>query len=191
MALNAIFVPADRPTECGLEFSADPSITVEKTSATTELTAPGTVNYSYLVSNTGNVTINALNLADTNTTLPPVCVLTSLAPGTTTTCTATHDFTQDELDRINGGTLLCPNEAVTFKGLYNHVTATSTETTPATDELCIPVIPTPAMTVDKTSTSASLSAPGLVTYNYLVSNTGNVTITALNLADTNTTLPTV
>jgi hypothetical protein len=49
MMLNTIFVPADRPTECGLNFG-HPEMTIKKSSLTVEVTAAGqVVDYSYLV----------------------------------------------------------------------------------------------------------------------------------------------
>ena len=84
-------------------IAAAPSLTVEKSSATTELSAPGTVTYDYLVTNTGNVTITGLSLSDNNDNDDMVCAATTIAVGGSTTCTATHTFTQAELDA--GGSL--------------------------------------------------------------------------------------
>jgi len=102
-----------------------PAMTVEKSSTTTALTAPATVAYSYLVTNSGNVTLTGISLSDDNDDDNMSCPVTSLAPGESMTCTATHTFTQAELDA--GGTL------------DNIVTASSAEAPDATDSLSIPI----------------------------------------------------
>ena len=157
--------------DLSIPITQNASLTVEKSSATTELSAPGTVTYDYLVTNTGNVTITGLSLSDDNDNDDMVCAATTIAVGGSTTCTATHTFTQAELDA--GGTL------------DNIVTATSNEAPDATDDLSIPISQNASLTVEKSSATTSLSAPGTVTYDYLVTNTGNVTITGLSLSDNN------
>ena len=122
-----------------------PALTVEKSSTTTSLSAPATVTYSYLVTNTGNVTLTGISLSDDNDNDDMSCPFTTLAPAGTMTCTATHTFTQAELDA--GGTL------------DNTVTASSNEAPDATDDLSIPITQNASMTVEKSSTTTSLSAP--------------------------------
>ena len=69
--------------------------------------------------------------------------------------------------------------------LFNNVIASSNESPNAIDDLSIPIVQTPSMTVVKSSLTANLSAPGTVTYDYLVTNTGNVTLTGISLSDDN------
>jgi hypothetical protein len=107
---------------------ANPELTVDKTSVTTSLSAPGTVTYNYLVTNTGNVTLTGISLSDDNDNDDMNCGTTTLAPSATTTCTATHTFTQTELDD-NGS----PTAGSGF--LTNNVTASSNEAPDATDSL--------------------------------------------------------
>src|SRR5262249_39467439 len=75
----------------------NPSLTVAKSSVTTSLTAPQAVAYSYLVTNTGNVTLTGIALGDDNDNADVSCPGTSLGPGISMTCTASHTFTQAEL----------------------------------------------------------------------------------------------
>ena len=160
------------------------SMTIEKSSITLWLdTAPQTLTYDYMVNNTGNVTLTGLSLDDSNTSAAPTCDVTILPPGANATCTASHDLTQDELDDAYQGLgdPNCPN------GLYNSVEATSNESAPASDDLCITVTGKPAMTIVKSSTTLWLdTAPQTLTYDYMVNNTGNVTLTGLSLDDSNT-----
>ncbi len=164
----------DATDDLSIPITQTPGLTVEKSSTTTSLSAPGTVTYSYLVTNTGNVTVTGISLSDDNDNDDMSCPAATLppAPGVNSmTCTATHTFSQAELDA--GGTL------------DNVVTAASNEAPDATDDLSIPITQTPGLTVEKSSTTTSLSAPGTVTYSYLVTNTGNVTVTGISLSDDN------
>ena len=147
-------------------------MTVEKSSVTTSLSAPATVTYSYLVSNTGNVTLTGISLSDNNDNDDMSCPFTTLAVGGSMTCTATHTFTQAELDA--GGTL------------DNVVTASSNEAPDATDDLNIPITQTPAINVVKSSTTTSITAAGqVVPYSFVVTNVGNMTLTGITVTDPN------
>ena len=65
--------------------SAAPSITIAKSASDRELLGPGhAVTYSYLVTNTGNVTLNPVTVTDPMAGLSAIsCPDTSLAPGAT------------------------------------------------------------------------------------------------------------
>ena len=165
-------------------INQSPLISVVKSSVTTELSGPQTVTYDYVVSNEGNVTITGLSLSDDNDNDDLVCVADTLtvAPdaGSRTTCTATHTFTQAELDA--GGSL------------DNTVTASSNEAPDATDDLSIPINQNPALTIVKSVDSITstdgvegttvVDADGDV-INYLieVTNAGNVTLTNVAVTD--------
>ena len=168
----------DATDTLNIPITQNPSMTVVKSSATTNLSAPGTVNYSYLVTNTGNVTLTGIGLSDDNDNNDMSCPATTLAVGANMTCTATHTFTQAELDANGSPTPGSGN-------LTNSVTASSNEAPDATDTLNIPITQNPTMTVAKSSTTTNLSAPGTVNYSYLVTNTGNVTLTGIGLSDDN------
>ncbi len=78
--------------------------------------------YSYLVTNTGNVTLTGISLSDDNDNDDMICPFTTLAVGAFMTCMATHTFSQAELDA--GGTL------------DNVVTASSNEAPDAAPTIC-------------------------------------------------------
>jgi LPXTG-site transpeptidase (sortase) family protein len=146
------------------------SMTVEKSSATTSLSAPGKVTYNYQVTNTGNVTLTGISLSDDNDNDDMNCPAATLAPSATMTCSATHTFTQAELDA--GGTL------------DNTVTASSNEAPDATDNLSIPINQNPELTIVKSSDATGTNAVGdTITYTYDVENTGNVTLTNVTVTD--------
>ena len=167
---------------------ADPVLTLVKSSTTTEVTTPGqVVPYSYLVTNTGNVTISDLTVSDDNVDADPVCLATTLAPGGSTTCSASHTVTQAELDS-NGS----PDAASGL--LTNEASATGTpdlgELVPPTDDLDIPIVQDPELTLVKTGTfndgnTNGEADPGeTISYAFSITNSGNVTLTDVSLADT-------
>ena len=155
-----------------LPVSQSPALTVEKSSTTSSISATGAVDYSYLITNTGNVTLTGIALVDDNTDSAPVCLVTTLAPAETTTCSATHSVTQGELDA--------------GADIVNNVDAGSDQGATASDSLSLPVSQSPALTVEKSSTTSSITATGAVDYSYLITNTGNVTLTGIALVDDNT-----
>jgi uncharacterized repeat protein (TIGR01451 family) len=154
-------------------------MTIEKSSATALITAPGTVLYSYLVTNTGNVELTGISLSDDNDEDDLSCPSTSLAALATMTCTASHSVTQDEID-ANG------SPTADSGLLSNLVTGTATGLAePVTDDLDIPIEQDPGMTVEKSSPTNTVTGTGPVSYNYVVTNTGNVTLTNILLSDDN------
>ncbi len=161
----------DLPQQAGM--------TIVKSSATTQVVAPDPVLYSYLVTNTGNVTLNSISLSDDNDEDDLNCPAVTLAPGEFMTCSASHSVSQGELDD-NGSPV--PGSGM----LANTVTGTATELQePATDTLEIPFSPDASMAVQKSSPTTEITVAGPVTYNYLVTNTGSVSLTGISLADDN------
>jgi uncharacterized repeat protein (TIGR01451 family) len=150
------------------------AITLKKQAGTPSGMTPGsTIPYSFLVTNTGNVTLTSVALSD-----PLVgslsCPATTLAPGASMTCVATHAITQAELDA----------------GVVTN-TATVTGTPPsgltkptATDTVSTPLTRTPAITLKKQAgTPSGATAGSTIAYTFLVTNTGNVTLTSVGVAD--------
>ena len=154
------------------------SMTVVKSSQTTSINAPMTVSYSYLVTNTGDATLTAISLVDDNITSAMSCPADTLAAGTSFTCTATKVITQGDVD--NNGSPVVDSGA-----LVNNVTASSAEAPDATDTLSIPFVSGPSISMVKSSTTTSVTSAGPVGYSYLVTNTGNVTLTGISIADDN------
>ena len=97
-------------------------MSVVKTADPTTVTAAGdTVDYSFVVTNTGNVTVTGITVTDTFTApagpeLTVTCPDTTLAPAASTTCTASYTVTQADVDAgsiVNSAVAdgLDPNEA--------------------------------------------------------------------------------
>src|SRR5262249_39774224 len=102
------------------------------------------------------------------------CPVTTLAPGASTTCTKNYVVTQADLDSGS---------------IYNKVTVTGqTSTGPVSghDDLTVTLIQSPGIYLVK-SANPSFSTPAKVgdsiAYTFTLTNTGNVTLTSLNLTD--------
>ena len=156
-----------------------PALTLDKTiTAGTPYSAVGdTISYQYLVTNTGNVTISGISVSDDTTDATPVCDVTTLAPGAVATCTAVYTITQADLDA---------------GFVTNNASATGTpaggDLTDPTDSATAYATQSPALTLDKTITAGTpYSAVGdTISYQYLVTNTGNVTISGISVSDDTT-----
>jgi large repetitive protein len=127
-----------------------------------------TLRYDYALTNSGNVTLNAVAVTDNLTTVS--CPATTIAPGTTLICTSTFVTTQANLNAGN---------------VTNTASATSTAAGTGTavasngDAVTVPAVQTPALTMDKTApvvTPAAFVPGAVVTYSYQVINSGNVTL---------------
>lgn len=154
-----------------------PALTIDKTADVETISAAGeTITYSFLVANTGNVTLNDVTVAEgafsgTGEMSAVVCPAgaASLAPGADVTCTATYVVTQADVDAGS---------------ITNAATATGTPPSPLTpppvsppDEVVVDAPAAPALTIDKTATPDTVAAAGeTITYSFLVTNTGNVTL---------------
>ncbi len=145
---------------------AAPAITLDKQAAAPSgNTAGSTIAYSFVVTNTGNVTLHGVAVTDAKVT-PVNCPVTTLAPGVTTTCTATYTLTQADVDA----------------GVVNN-TASVAGTPPtgaavtATDTASTPVTASPAIGLDKqAATPSGATAGSTIAYAFVVTNTGNVTL---------------
>jgi hypothetical protein len=120
-----------------------------------------------VVTNDGNLTLSKVAVSDPMSGLSAVsCQSSTLAPSVSETCTATYTTTQADVDR---GWLTNTGTATGTSQLGTTVTAKAS--------WFIPAVQTPAITIVKTANVKNYNAPGVkVTYNYKVTNTGNVTL---------------
>jgi uncharacterized repeat protein (TIGR01451 family) len=183
-------LPPSTPSVTSVPVTQSPALSVLKSSTTAAVTHAGqVVPYSFLVTNTGNVTLDHVAVTDTVTApsdplnLSPVnCPGTPLAPGASTTCTATYTVTQADVDHGSVG---------------DSATVTGTPPATAADPAPVPLPPSPpsafsvavtkspAMSVVKSAPSAVVHAAGdVIGYAFLVTNTGNVTLTGVKVTDT-------
>ena len=141
-----------------------PALTIVKTATPTTYSAVGNViSYSFLVTNSGNVTLSGpFTVNDDKATNESCPVTASLAPGASITCTASYTITQADLDA----------------GSVTNVASVSNGTvTSPTDTETVTAVASPALTIVKTATPTTYSAVGnVISYSFLVTNSGNVTL---------------
>ncbi len=171
--------PADGSTSTELPQSA--ALTITKTVNKENIDAPQTLTYTITVENTGNVSINNVQLTDSLVTV-------QYAGGDTDndgildvdeiwTYTATYGATQTDIDAGND--------------LVNTASVTSTEVpgpTYASAKTTITQIP--SLAIDKTAAPWIYEAVGdVISYSYDVTNDGNVTISGpITVADDKATV---
>jgi uncharacterized repeat protein (TIGR01451 family) len=101
------------------------------------------------------------------------CPATTLAPGATTTCTATYTVTQVDVD--------AGHVANTATASANPPSGAAVTATDSTDTL---LAPAPKITLDKQAgTPSGNTAGSTILYRFVVTNTGNVTLTAIGVDD--------
>jgi LPXTG-site transpeptidase (sortase) family protein len=173
--------PKDGPvTDTGDETvttTQTPALTLDKTTTATAYAAVGDViPYSYELKNSGNVTLYApFTVADNKATVTCPATPNSLAPLETLTCTATYTVTQADLD---AGSLTNIATGTAKDKAVNGNDVTSNE-----DRVTVTGTQSPALSIVKSVTNPV--APGtlnhvgqVLTYSYLLTNTGNVTLTS-------------
>ena len=158
-----------------------PALSLVKSADKTELVAGETITYSFVGTNTGNVTLTGVAIADP---MPGLSALTytwpgtagTLLPGQSVTAKATYVVTQADVD---AGTV------------SNTATVTGTPPTgPAvtgTDSVKVPGTQTLGQSITKTADSSAVGSPArvgdVITYHFTSTNTGNVTLTKVAISD--------
>jgi uncharacterized repeat protein (TIGR01451 family) len=142
-----------------------PALSLVKTATPSTYLAVGDViSYSYLVTNTGNVTLaGPVTVTDDKTTAAcPALPVGGLAPGDFITCTATYTIIQADLDAGS---------------VTNSAFATSGETKSNTDTATVTAVQGPKLDLVKSATPATYDHVGqVISYSYVLTNTGNVTL---------------
>ncbi|QTF72462.1 DUF7507 domain-containing protein [Arthrobacter woluwensis] len=170
------------PSEVTVPIDPAPGISLVKSADKTELVAGETVTYSFVVTNTGNITLTDVEVAEgefsgsgkmSGIECPQGAK--SLAPGESVTCTATYQVTQADVDRGS---------------VQNSATATGTPPgngTPVTSEpseVKIPQDPKPGISLLKSASPEKGGKTGdVITYSFKVTNTGNVTLKDVKVAE--------
>ncbi len=154
--------------------TSTPGIDLQKTSNMTQVTKVGDViQYTFKITNNGQVTLSNVILNDAKAGISNVVVAPSLAVGQSVTYTKNYTVTQADLDR---GQVV--NSAVA-KG-----TSPSNVIVQDPDQVTVPVVQTPKIDIVKTADEPTFSQLGeTITYTFTIKNTGNVTLSNLNLTD--------
>jgi len=156
-------------------------LTLLKTALTSSVAKAGTaVNYQFSVSNTGDAGVVGLHITDTlvapaGPALTVNCPQSSVAPKETLLCTASYVATQADVDH---GSI--SNSAVAAGLDPQNAPIVSGQSTAT-----ISVVQTPAITVVKTANRSTVTAVGQqLTYSFVATNNGNLTLTGVVVADT-------
>ncbi|AYQ31332.1 hypothetical protein [Runella sp. SP2] len=209
--------PTNDPTV--LLIAPAPSIKLIKSIASVTDNAPtgrgvgDVINYTFTVTNTGNVTLTGVALTDAKLSLTNAAVSpATLLPGGTGTATATYTITLADVNaggientatvtgtppNLPNGNAATPVTDVSDAGTDNNAVAIgnpdvtespklngTTDTDPTNDPTVLVVTPAPRLRLVKLAALGGTGAVGdVITYTFTVTNTGNVTLTNLSIDD--------
>ena len=154
---------------------ATSTLSVVKSTTSTGYGAAGdTIPYSYVVKNTGTTTESNVSVSD-NKVATVSCPDSTLAPGASETCTGSYTVTQADVDAgsvTNNATANGTNpQSVAVTSIQSSVTV---EASNATSKLSL----------TKSTTSTGYGAAGnVLSFNYLVKNTGTTTESNVGVTD--------
>jgi len=152
---------------------AEPSINLVKTSNKEIISEVGEeVTYTFEVENTGNVVLDNIVLNDPMLGGGIELENTTLEPGGTTTVSVNHTVTQEDLNQSD-----VENVA--------SVTGEDPSDNPVEDDdtVTIPTDQVPSINLVKTADRDDLVADEAINYTFTATNTGNVTLTDVNISD--------
>lgn len=152
------------PDSATVTAAQGPALVLAKTATPLTYGAVGDViSYTYLVTNSGNITLSGpFTVSDDKATDESCPVTASLDPGDSITCTASYTITQADLDAGS---------------VTNIASATNGTTTSNNDSATVTAVPAPGLTLTKTPDRTTFSKVGTVIhYQYVVTNTGNVSL---------------
>ena len=170
------------PSAATVPVPAGPAVNIVKSATPAQAHKPGDqVTYRYTVTNTGTDTLTNVTVSDTMTApasqanLSPVtCPDTTLAPGASTTCTATYTVTQADVDNGSVGDSAAASATPPSGPAVSSPQAAVT----------VPIPAAPALTVAKSTTTAKVTRAGqVIPYSFDVTNAGNVTLTHVTVTD--------
>lgn len=160
---------------------SEPSMSVVKTVDTAVLSAPGSVSYKILVSNTGNVSLNNVTPVDT---LPDGTSAILVGPLVDTGLVNQLDV--GEVWEYTTEYAVSQTEIDTGSARVNTVNVTSDETGEAlfSDSAKTTLTQSPAFSVAKNVDANTITAAGELNYEIQVENTGNVSLSDIVVTDT-------
>lgn len=167
--------PVSPESEVSVTAQASPSLSLVKSVAGDDLehlVSGSTVTYSFVVTNSGNVTVSAVQITEQTFTgfgtVPDAsCPDVAMAPGQQTVCQASYVIAPAD---VVGGSI--QNTAVA-----TGISANGPDPTSDPSSVTLPQTPEPSLTLEKTASLPSGSAAGAsIDYSFLIVNTGNVNL---------------
>ncbi len=194
-------IPPVPPSTVETGVAADPEVTLTKTSSITAPVVAGSViTYTFMLENTGNVTVSNPVITDAQCQSPasPLSFTSGYVSGDTgviaqsldvdETWEFSCDYAVTQAD-IDAGTVQNTAVAAGQDPAGNTVDDTSDsgnsgDDTGADNDPTNTALPrTPSWVIDKSTTSVPTAAGDLLTYNFLLTNTGNTSISAVTVSD--------
>jgi uncharacterized repeat protein (TIGR01451 family) len=161
--------------------SKNPHLTITKVATEASYSTVGQViHYTIVATNDGNTTLAAVTVTDPNATgltCNPANG-SSLAPGASMTCTASHTITQANID---AGSYY--NQACVDDGAGGAASVCGDVTTPGTQTPRLTIVKKTNGTDNNTAPGPNLTVGTTVTWTYQVTNNGNVTLTNVTVTD--------
>ena len=193
-------VSDDLDTPVVVSTDLTPSIEVTKTSTITYADSDAgvqlgdTINYTITVENTGNTTLTGVTVSDTILDSAGVSLTLTSGPTYDTSNTATEGTLAVGESATYSATFVITQQSVNAGGVSNTASVTSkdpagNDVTDSTDSATEDLIPrTAAMTVVKTASvddngDTKNGVGDVIQYTVTVTNTGNVTLTDVDLSD--------
>jgi uncharacterized repeat protein (TIGR01451 family) len=193
--------PSNPSTATVLAVTGNASVSIAKSAAVSPssdqngVKVGDTIQYSYNVTNNGNITLTsvAVNDPSAGNVTCPVPAGAGLAPGASETCTADNPYTVAQSDVDAGGVIdSATATGVDTQGAQSEPSPASTVSVPAV-AAAPSVSLTKKATVDPATDQNAVQVGDRISYSYTVTNTGNVTLTSVGVSDPaagNVTCPT-
>lgn len=166
-------------------LAAAPALELVKTAnaeGTSEFTAGSSLQYSFVITNTGNVSlsdvgIDELEFSGSGPLTAPACPdhPAPLAPGDQLVCSATYVLSQEDID---AGSV--KNTAKAF----GSAPGASEPTSSSPSEAQVPALAQPSLHIEKTADTDRINAIGqVITYRFAIENTGNTTLSNVTVVE--------
>ncbi|WP_378183531.1 Calx-beta domain-containing protein [Aquimarina sp. SS2-1] len=183
-----------------IQDPVDPSLSVIKTVRVVGIALDDVIEYDIVVTNTGNVTVTNIEIEDLNADAGSIVgsPIASLAPGASVTITANQTITQADIDAgfiENSATATGDSPTgtddvsdVSDAGDESVETPNGDGTTdgiPDNDPTVTDLTPNASLSVIKTVRVAGIALDDVIEYDIVVTNTGNVTVTNIEIEDLN------
>ncbi len=170
-------------------FVASPSISLVKTGTqnktivapSADINAGDKINYTFAVTNTGNVTLSTVSVTDDKLGTVSGSPISSIAPGATTTLTGSHTLTQAEID---SGSYSNSATATGNPPTGDPVTSTEGDVQTLTKVAAVTLTKTGVVNMTIVAPNGVANPGDTIAYTFAVRNTGNVTLTNLSVVDT-------
>jgi len=166
------------------------SISIDKSASVPSVSKAGDqITYTFVVTNTGTTTLKDVSVSDpmpglsfAKSTCGNLGTLNPVAPGNTATCTATYTVQQSDIDAASAASAVSPAPYVLKNTATAHATAPGGPVC-SSDTATVKVLPTSGITLTKSVTPTTMSAPGQATYTFTVKNVGTTTLTNVTITD--------